>query len=120
MQAGWHPDPTGRFKGRYHDGTDWTGNVSDGGDTLSDPLPPEAERPLWIRSTCPTCGHREIRFDSIDALPALICLRCAGVHPFVDASGLASHRTAYEQGDIGLSPFWLDRNAAQARKDSGR
>jgi hypothetical protein len=35
----WHPDPTGRHELRWWDGTAWTANVSDGGVTVSDPLP---------------------------------------------------------------------------------
>jgi hypothetical protein len=34
----WHPDPTGRHELRYHDGTRWTGHVSDRGVTTSDPI----------------------------------------------------------------------------------
>ncbi|MEM7140587.1 MAG: DUF2510 domain-containing protein [Actinomycetota bacterium] len=31
VEAGWHPDPSGGHELRYHDGTDWTAHVSDGG-----------------------------------------------------------------------------------------
>jgi uncharacterized protein DUF2510 len=33
---GWHPDPGGRHELRWHDGTDWTANVSDRGETSTD------------------------------------------------------------------------------------
>ncbi|HTW97694.1 MAG TPA: DUF3592 domain-containing protein [Acidimicrobiales bacterium] len=37
----WHPDPFGRFKMRYWDGSEWTQWVSDGGGaTATDPLTP--------------------------------------------------------------------------------
>jgi len=39
-QAGWLSDPTGRFEYRYWDGSQWTANVSRGGQTASDPLSP--------------------------------------------------------------------------------
>lgn len=29
--TGWHPDPKGEHELRYHDGTDWTADVSDAG-----------------------------------------------------------------------------------------
>jgi uncharacterized RDD family membrane protein YckC len=36
--AGWHDDPYHRFAQRYHDGTGWTGHVSDGsGVSFTDP-----------------------------------------------------------------------------------
>ena len=31
MQAGWHPDPTGRHELRYFNGSAWTGDVADAG-----------------------------------------------------------------------------------------
>lgn len=34
----WHPDPTGRFALRWWDGIGWTEGVSDGTQTLTDPL----------------------------------------------------------------------------------
>jgi len=33
---GWHPDPVGRHELRWHDGTAWTANVSDSGETGTD------------------------------------------------------------------------------------
>jgi hypothetical protein len=39
MEAGWQPDPTGRHEYRYHDGSSWTDNVSDGGTASTDPMP---------------------------------------------------------------------------------
>ncbi len=35
--AGWHPDPTRRFDLRYHNGVDWTADVSNDGDRFVDP-----------------------------------------------------------------------------------
>jgi len=37
--AGWHPDPSGRHRLRYWDGTQWTAYVSDTGETAMDPIP---------------------------------------------------------------------------------
>lgn len=31
MTPGWHPDPTGRFEYRYHNGSSWTADVAAGG-----------------------------------------------------------------------------------------
>lgn len=42
IEAGWHPDPTGRHELRYWDGGDWTAHVSDAGVTALDPLAPVA------------------------------------------------------------------------------
>lgn len=38
MPGGWHPDPSGRHTMRYWNGAAWTAIVSDGGQTLEDPL----------------------------------------------------------------------------------
>lgn len=35
--AGWHADPTGRHGHRYHDGSDWTDQVSNDGVASTDP-----------------------------------------------------------------------------------
>ncbi|MCZ7531552.1 MAG: DUF2510 domain-containing protein [Acidimicrobiia bacterium] len=34
--AAWHPDPMGRYEYRYWDGTQWTPDVSTGGQTGQD------------------------------------------------------------------------------------
>jgi hypothetical protein len=60
--AGWHPDPTGRFAFRYHDGARWTETISDpagrvGQDTL--PLPPGLglpAGPVWAPGGAPWGG----------------------------------------------------------------
>jgi len=36
--AGWYPDPTSRHQLRYWDGTMWTPNASDDGQSVNDPL----------------------------------------------------------------------------------
>lgn len=36
--AGWYPDPNGRFELRFHNGTTWTADVSNGGTRFVDPL----------------------------------------------------------------------------------
>lgn len=38
VAGAWHPDPTGRFALRWWDGTRWTEGVSDGTQTLTDPI----------------------------------------------------------------------------------
>jgi hypothetical protein len=35
---GWYPDPYGRYRQRYHDGTAWTAHVHDGDAQLVDPM----------------------------------------------------------------------------------
>ncbi|SRR5713226_2858358 len=51
MPAGWYADPTRRHECRYWGGTDWTGAVSDGAVTATDPLefasqpPPSSPQP---------------------------------------------------------------------------
>lgn len=39
MSGQWHPDPTGQFEYRWHDGTTWTDQVSTGGNVSTSPLP---------------------------------------------------------------------------------
>ena len=75
MEVGWHPDPTGRFQARYHDGADWTEHVSDGGATGADVLPPESQRPVAARSTCPICSQRDI-VVTLQPEAALLCFSC--------------------------------------------
>ncbi|MGY6500275.1 MAG: DUF2510 domain-containing protein [Acidimicrobiales bacterium] len=56
MSAGaWHPDPTGRFAQRYHDGQNWTDHVADAAGTpSSDPFSQPAEAgPPTTASTPP-------------------------------------------------------------------
>ena len=36
--AGWYPDPTERFETRFHNGSDWTADVSSNGQRFVDPL----------------------------------------------------------------------------------
>ena len=36
--SGWHPDPTDRYELRYHNGADWTADVSNDGTRFVDPL----------------------------------------------------------------------------------
>lgn len=38
-RADWYPDPTQRYEFRYHNGQDWTGDVSVDGNRYLDPLP---------------------------------------------------------------------------------
>lgn len=42
--AGWHPDPVGRYEYRYYNGTQWTADVSVGGQRFVDP----AGVPTWM------------------------------------------------------------------------
>ena len=46
--GGWHPDPTGRFELRWHNGVAWTGDVASDGHRFLDPLAahpsPDGER----------------------------------------------------------------------------
>ncbi|HMS71569.1 MAG TPA: DUF2510 domain-containing protein, partial [Baekduia sp.] len=42
-EAGWHPDPCGRYHYRYWDGNRWTAAVSFNGETKQDQIPVSAE-----------------------------------------------------------------------------
>lgn len=44
VTTGWQPDPTGRHEFRYHNGSAWTADVSDGGQRFVDPLIPTRQR----------------------------------------------------------------------------
>lgn len=37
VEGGWYPDPYGRYDSRYHNGHDWTADVSSGGERYVDP-----------------------------------------------------------------------------------
>ena len=37
-RPGWYPDPLGRYDSRYHNGTNWTADVSERGERYVDPL----------------------------------------------------------------------------------
>ncbi len=39
MQAGWFPDPVGDHEFRYHNGTEWTGDVATDGERRVSPIP---------------------------------------------------------------------------------
>jgi uncharacterized RDD family membrane protein YckC len=45
MSDGWHDDPFGRYSKRYHDGSNWTSYVSNGGVTEQDPMGTQASPP---------------------------------------------------------------------------
>jgi hypothetical protein len=45
VDAGWYPDPTGRYEHRYHNGQDWTGDAADGGERVYDAYPPAGRSP---------------------------------------------------------------------------
>jgi hypothetical protein len=52
-QGEWRPDPTGRHQYRYHDGSQFTDHVSDGGiqsvDSMSNSTPPSVQSPAAPR-----------------------------------------------------------------------
>jgi uncharacterized RDD family membrane protein YckC len=56
MSDGWHDDPFGRYAKRYHDGTSWTGYVSNGGVTEEDPLGADPPPPGWVPPAPPLRG----------------------------------------------------------------
>jgi hypothetical protein len=45
-QAGWYPDPMGRYEYRYHNGVQWTADVSVGGTRFVDPAGSPSTPPL--------------------------------------------------------------------------
>lgn len=45
VNAGWHPDPSGRHGLRYHDGELWTAHVADGSVQSLDPMVPPLPGP---------------------------------------------------------------------------
>lgn len=45
MEAGWHPDPTGRHQFRWFNGASWTGDVADDGNRAVDLGPMSARSP---------------------------------------------------------------------------
>jgi uncharacterized RDD family membrane protein YckC len=55
MSDGWHDDPFGRYSKRYHDGTNWTVYVSNGGVTEQDPMGTQPSPPGSL-PTAPPIG----------------------------------------------------------------
>lgn len=57
-EAGWHPDPYGRFEVRYWDGDKWTDHVSTQGTQSTDPATgPTAATPGLAQPVVPTTHH---------------------------------------------------------------
>lgn len=48
--AGWQPDPSGRHELRYWDGSTWTQQVADGGESSTDPIGVSGEQPAAVSS----------------------------------------------------------------------
>jgi hypothetical protein len=98
LAAGWYPDPMGRFEGRYHDGDDWTANVSDGGTTEADPLPPEGQRPMWARSQCPLCTSPNLLLVP-EGHPkwALLCRACGVSLSFYEPREMGTFFAIFEK-----------------------
>lgn len=85
MSAGaWHPDPTGRFAQRYHDGQNWTDHVADASGTQqSDPFSqpdaspaappgPSSPPPPSEAMTASTYTAATPTTSSLEVTPALI------------------------------------------------
>jgi hypothetical protein len=51
--SGWHPDPYGRFEHRYHNGAQWTADVSAGGQRFVDPQGAPAGAPNLTQRMLP-------------------------------------------------------------------
>ena len=56
--AAWYPDPTHRFEFRYHNGHDWTGDVSTDGHRYVDPISAQTAGASPRHDTPPTNGSK--------------------------------------------------------------
>lgn len=61
MSDGWHDDPFGRYAKRYHDGTNWTAYVSNGGVTEQDPLGTQPPAPGSVPMAPPVSQYEMAR-----------------------------------------------------------
>src|SRR3954451_17827876 len=72
VDAGWYPDPTGRYELRYFNGQNWTGDASNGGERLLDPSPsagPPATAPAGpVPSDRPSGGRKVSNGLAISAM----------------------------------------------------
>ena len=91
--AGWHPDPVGRYEYRYYNGTQWTADVSVGGQRFVDP----AGVPTWApMQVAPRRGLAVASF-----VVGLVALAGALV-PFVFVVALVAAVVAIVFGVLGL------------------
>jgi hypothetical protein len=81
VTPGWHPDPSGRFEYRYHNGMSWTADVATGGQRYVDtvhtaPVPPAQVVPggrtgNGIATAALTCGIISLALGWIPVVFAL-------------------------------------------------
>src|SRR5262245_5500622 len=76
--AGWHADPTGRHRVRYHDGDRWTAWAADDGPAALDPVEAAEASALQRRARV---AHHERRFGIAAAAAGVALL--AGFGAFV-------------------------------------
>jgi len=68
--AAWKPDPYGRYAMRYHDGSEWTEHVVDGGGTqLVDPMGRSSVIPFAMPKTATGDGGGSSESSSGSAWP---------------------------------------------------
>lgn len=88
--GGWHPDPTGRFELRWHNGSSWTGDVATHGQRFLDPLAANA----------PASGDRNGRAVASFVI-GLVCVAMAWV-PFVFAAAAVASVAGLALGVLAL------------------
>lgn len=93
---GWYPDPTGRHEHRFHNGSDWTADVSDGGTRYVDPLGISAP----MADSGPT-GSRTNRPARASMVLGIVAVAIAWL-PFLVVLGLLAAVPAIVFGAIGL------------------
>lgn len=84
---GWHPDPTGRFDLRYHNGAHWTADVSSDGARFVDPLGSDSDASNRAASAAMVVG---------------IVGAATGWIPFVAVASLVACLVAIALGIVGL------------------
>jgi hypothetical protein len=98
--AGWFPDPTGRFEFRYHNGTQWTADVSVGGRRFVDQVGTPTWQPGWTPpADAPATPGKGLAVASF--VVALVSLVVAWL-PFVFALAAIGAVVAFVFGIIGL------------------
>lgn len=100
MTSGWHPDPSGRHEFRYHNGAEWTADVSDDGERYVDPLP-SADSSHRLPAAAPDADRRANRAATASLVFGVTALALSWL-PFVFVIGGVAAVLGLVFGTIGF------------------
>ncbi|MEI7753536.1 MAG: DUF4190 domain-containing protein [Actinomycetota bacterium] len=101
--AAWYPDPTHRFEFRYHNGHDWTGDVSTDGHRYVDPISAQAAGAAPRRDDPATNGSSGSNGKAVGAFVLSLGALFLGWVPFLCAFAVVSGILAVVFGFRSLS-----------------